>query len=139
MPLGDFVEAGTSPRPLLIGRAGQLGFGAFTLYVFAVNLVDYDAFVSTDASDPDVLYWVAVGFAWWYFSDLVVVGFGRRSGRWPQVAVFPFAAVLVVADLVAYESAWGPPLGWGVFSFTEFFYLFIGISFLLAAVLRVPG
>ena len=139
MPLGDFVEAGTSPRPLLIGRTGRLAFGVFTLFVFVVNLVDYEAFVSTDASDPDVLYWIAVGFAWWYFSDLVVVGFSRRWGRWPQAAVFPFALALVVADLVAYEGAWGPPLGWGVFSFTEFFILFIGISFLLAAIFAVPG
>ena len=107
MPLGDFAEAGTTPRPLLIGRAGRLAVGAFTLFVFVVNLVDYEVFVSTDASDPDVLYWIAVGVAWWYFSDLVVVSFGRSWGRWPQVAVFPVALALIVADLVAYESAWG--------------------------------
>ena len=139
MPLGDFAEADTTPRPLLIGRAGRLVLGAFVLYVLVVNLVDYDAFVSTDVSDTDVLNWIAFGIAWWYFSDLVVVGFGPTWGRWPQVAVLPFATALVVADLVAYKSAWGPPLGWGVFSFTEFFFLFLGMSFLLAAVFRVPG
>ena len=80
-----------------------------------------------------------MGFAFWYFSDLVVVGFSRPWGRWPQVAVFPFALALVVADFAAYGSAWAPPLGWGVFVFTEFFFGFIGISFLLAAILAVPG
>ena len=139
MPLGDFVEAGTTSRPLLIGRAARLGFGAFTVFVFIVNLLEYKTFITSDVSDPDVLYWVAVGVAWWYWSDLVVVGFSRNWGRWPQVAVFPFALALVIAGLVAYGSAWAPPLGWGVFLFTEFFFAAIAASFLLAGTFAVPG
>ena len=40
---------------------------------------------------------------------------------------------------VAYGEAWAPPLGWGLFVFTQFFYVYIGISFALAAVYAVPG
>ena len=55
------------------------------------------------------------------------------------VALLPLALGLVVADLVAYGSGWGPPLGWGLFVFVEFFYGYLGISFLLGAVYAVPG
>ncbi len=139
MPLGDFAESGTTPRPLFIGRASRAGLGAFTLFVFIVNLIDYEALAISDISDPDVLYWFAAGISWWYFSDLVVVGFSRSWGRWPQVLVFPVALVLLVAGLVAYDSAWAPPLGWGVFAFTEFFFVALSISLLLAAAFAVPG
>ena len=81
MPLGDFVEAGTIPKPLIIGRMGRVGLGAFLLFVFIVNLIDYEAFTTSDISDPDVFYWIAVAVSWWYFSDLVVVGFSREWGR----------------------------------------------------------
>ena len=137
MPLGDFTEAGSTPRPFPIGRSARLLFGLGAGFYFIWNLTQVSERVGSDI--PASGYWVAVGIAWLGFSDLVVVGFSRRSGRWPQVAVFPFALALVVADLAAYESAWGPPLGLGVFSFTEFFFGFIGISFVLAAVFRVPG
>ena len=137
MPLGDFQEAGTVPKPLPIGRVGRLVFGAGALFYFVWNIIQLSTRVSSDV--PPVGYFVGVGFAFWYFSDLVVVGFSRGWGRWPQAAVLPFALALVVADLVAYGSAWGPPLGWGVFVFTELFFGYIGISFLLAAILAVPG
>ena len=137
MPLGDFVEAGTVARPLLIGRAARLAFAAFTLYPFILFIVIYDDLVGSDI--PTVSYWIAVFVAWWYFSDLVVVGFSRRWGRRPQVAVFPVTLALVVADIVAYGRAWAPPLGWGVFLFTEFVFGAFALSFFLAAVFAVPG
>ena len=137
MPLGDFSEAGTLERPLLIGRVGRLIFGAGALFYFIWSISRYTDLVSSDV--PGGGYWIGVGFAFWYFSDLVVVGFSRPWGRWPQVAVFPFALALVAADLASYGDAWAPPLGWGVFVFTEFFFGLIGISFLLAAIFAVPG
>ena len=139
MPLGDFAARGTIPKPLILGRAARLGLSAFVLFVFIINLIDYKDFITSDVSDPDVGFWVAVGFSWWYFSDLVVVIFSLRWGRWPQVAVFPFALALLVAGLVAYDSAWAPPLGWGVFVFSEFFFGALGVSLLLAGVLAIPG
>ena len=55
------------------------------------------------------------------------------------MAVLLLVLALVVADLVAYGSGWGPPLGWGLFVFTTFFFGYIGMSFLLAAMFAVPG
>ena len=137
MPLGDFVEAGTTPKPLAIGRSVRLVFGVGLLLLFIWNVIEYADLVGSDL--PVVGYFVAVGFAFWLFSDLVVVSFSRNWGRWPQAAVFPFALALVVAGLVAYGNAWAPPLAWGVFVFTQFFLGYIGICFLLATAFAVPG
>ena len=139
MPLGDFGEPGTVPKPLIIGRAARVATAGFVLFVFIVNLIDYKDVVTSDISDPGVLYWIAVAFSWWYFSDLVVVGFSLGRGRWPQIGVFSFALALTIAGLVAYDSAWAPPLGWGVLVFTEFFFGALSLSLFVAAVLAVPG
>ena len=137
MPLGDFAEPGTTPRPLAIGRMLRLGFGIFLGLVFTWNLVNYNERAESDF--PASGYWIGVVIAWWYFSDLVVVGFGRKWGRWPQVAVFPTVLALVAIDLVAYGEIWELPLAWGVFLFTEFVFGFFAISFFLAAIFAVPG
>lgn len=137
MPLGDFVEAGTIPRPLPIGRVARLVFGAGALFYFIWNITQYSDRVGSEI--PEVGYWVGVGIAYWYFSDLVDVGFSRSWGRWPQAAIIPLAAALVVAGLVAYENAWDLPLSWGVFILVEIFFGFIALSFLLAGTLAVPG
>ena len=137
MPLGDFAEPGTTPRPLAIGRVTRLGFGMLLGSVFTWNLLDYTE--QTGSDFPQSGYWIGVVFAWWYSSDLVVVGFGRRWGRWPQVAALLAVLALVMVDLVAYGEIWDLPLAWAVFLYTEFVLGFFAISFLLAAALAVPG
>ena len=137
MPLGDFVEAGTTPKPLIVGRSGRFLFGLGAGFYFIWNIIQQGERVSADI--PVIGYWIGVGFAWWYFSDLVVVGFSRSWGRWPQLAVAPVVVALLIASLVAYGDVWNLPLAWGVFVFIEFFYGFISISFLLGAILAVPG
>ena len=137
MPLGDFVEPGTRPRPLAIGRVTRLGFGILLGFAFTWNLLSYR--VLTDSDFPLNTYWIGVVIAWWYSSDLVVVGFGLRWGRWPQFAAIAAVLALVVADLVAYGEIWDLPLAWAVFLYTEFVFGFFAISFVLAAALAVPG
>ena len=137
MPLGDFVEAGTTPKLLCIGRTSRLVFGLATTSYFVWNIVRYHELVGTDV--PEAGYFVGVAFAWWYLSDAFVVGLGLRWGRWPQIVAIPVAVVLVWVSLVADGSAWGPPLGWGLFIMTQFWFGFIGPSFILAAIFAVPG
>ena len=137
MPLGDFVPPGTIPKPLTIGRAGRLLFGVSALYYFAWLLTQREALILT--TGIDVGLWVGVVFALYYLPDLLTVGFSRPWGRWPQAAALALAAGLLVADIAAYGAGWAPPLGWGVFIFTAFFYGIIGVAFLLASVLAVPG
>lgn len=137
MPLGDFQQIGTLPRPLIIGRLGRLGFGLGCLFFFVWLMVHRDAFVGS--SVPEFGWWIGVIFAFYYLSDLVVVGLSLPWGRLAQLAAIIIALVLLVANFAAYQSAWAPPLGWGLFTFTGVFYASLGVSFLVAAMLAVPG
>ena len=140
MPLGDFVEPGTTPRPLSVGRLVRLAFGLGLGFLFIRNFLDaYPAVVGRELATIDVGYWVGVVVVVWFLPDLVTVGFSRTWGRRPQAAVAGAAATLVVVDLVAYGSLWGPPLGWAVFLFTQFAIGFFALSFLFAGVFAVPG
>ena len=76
MPLGDFAEPGTTPRPLAVGRLLRLGFGILLGFFFALNLLFYTDLTESDF--PVSTYWFSVVFAWWFFADLVVVGVYRQ-------------------------------------------------------------
>ena len=108
MPLSDFVEAGTLPKPLLIGREGRLIFGIGALFYFVWLVIHRDALVGIDV--PQVGWWVGVFFALYYLPDLFVVGFSRPWGRWPQAASVLIALVLLVANFAVYGTGWAPPL-----------------------------
>ena len=136
MPLGDFAEAGSSPGPLPIGRALRFLAGIGAGFYFIWNLIQVSELVGPQIQGG---YWVGVGFAWWYLSDAVVVGFGVKWGRWPQIAAIVISLALLVAGLIAYGEAWAPPLRWGLFTLVEFFYGYIAISFILASLFAVPG
>ncbi len=137
MPLGDFVQPGTIPRPLKIGRAGRLLFGVGALYYFAWLIIGRESLI--DPSSIDLGLWVGVFFAFYYLPDLFVVGLSRPWGRWPQAAALAIVMVLVAADFAVYGSGWAPPLAWAIYTFTAFYYALIGVAFLLAAFLAVPG
>ena len=137
MPLGNFVEAGTTPKPLPIGRVARFLFGLGTGFYFVWNFIQFSDRVNFGL--PETVSFVGVFFAWWYFSDLMVVGFSRPWGRWPQIAIIAAIVALVIIDLVLYGSAWGLPLAWGLFLLTQFVYGAFAISFVLAALFAVPG
>lgn len=109
MPLGDFVEAGTTPKPLRVGRTLRLVFGLGATSYLVWNLVVYNDRVGSSSINAG--YLVGAVFAWWYLSDAFVVGLGLKWGRWPQIVAIPVAVVLAVIGLVAYENVWAPPLG----------------------------
>lgn len=137
MPLGDFVQPGTIPKPLPIGRAARLLFGVGALYYFAWLMFQREALIGT--TGIDVGFWTGVFFALYYLPDLFVVGLSQPWGKWPQAAALAVSAVLLAAGLAFYGTGWAPPFGWWVFIFTASFYGLIGLAFLLAAVLAVPG
>ncbi len=137
MPLGDFQQTGTLPRPLVIGRLGRFAFGLGSLLFFVWLIIHRGS--SVGSSVPELGWWVGVFFALYYLPDLVVVGLPLPRGRLAQLGALTIAAALIGADLAAYQSAWGPPLGWGVFTFTALFYGYLGVSFSMAAILSLSG
>ena len=82
MPLGDFVQPGTVPNPLAIGRTGRLLFGVGALFYVAWLIFERDALIWT--SGIDLGLWIGILFALYYWPDLFVVELSQPWGRWPQ-------------------------------------------------------
>lgn len=61
MPLGDFVDSGTSPKPFVIGRTLRFLFGLGATFYFVYNPVVYDALVGTDL--PELGYFIPIAIA----------------------------------------------------------------------------
>ena len=137
MPLGDFVEAGTTPKPLRIGRTLRFVFGVGGLAFFVWNFVHFSDLVATETLN--VGYLVGAAFAWWYLSDAFVVGFGFPWGRWPQIVAITAAVALLMVGVAIEGIAWGTPLQAGLFVMTQFWFGFSGLSFIFAALFAVPG
>ncbi len=63
MPLGDFVQPGTLPKPLSIGRAGRLISGVGSLFFVAWLIIHRDALVGSDI--PHLGWWVGIFIAFY--------------------------------------------------------------------------
>ena len=61
MSLGGFVQPGTIPKPLAIGRAGRLLLGVGALFYVAWLIFERDALIWT--SGIDLADYIALGIA----------------------------------------------------------------------------
>jgi len=59
--LGDFVQPGTIPKPLAIGRTGRLLFGVGALFYVAWLILKRDALIWT--SGIDLTDYIVLGIA----------------------------------------------------------------------------
>ena len=120
-----------------MGRVVRVAAGGGAGFLFVWLIINHTDFVRLAV--PEAAWWVAVAFAFYYLPDMIDVGLSRRWGRWPQPAAVLIAVGLLIGDIAAYGSAWAPPVGWFVFELAASFYGSLGISFVVAGVLAVPG
>ncbi len=103
MPLGDFVEAGTTPKPPRIGRTLRLVAGLGTTSYFVWNISNIGTY-----SDRIDTYSIFVGdiagalVAWWFLSDAFVVGFGWNWARRARVVAIPVGVIAIIFSLIGY-------------------------------------
>ena len=134
---GGFQESGSLPAPKVVGRLVRVASGIGSLALFVWFLTSYDRL--TDNNVPDIGWWIAVAIAFYYLPDMINVGLTLRLGRLPQIAALIVIVGLVIIDLAAYGTAWEAPLAWFFFLLAAAFYGSLGISFLVAGALGVPG
>jgi hypothetical protein len=89
VPLGDFVQPGTVPNPLAIGRTGRLLFGVGALFYVAWLIFERDALIWT--SGIDLGLWIGILFALYYCIGLTFLWSGCPSpgGGGPKPAQSP--------------------------------------------------
>ncbi len=134
----SFEKPGTFPRPGLVGRGIRLVAGAVLLYFFVVVLRNFPAYVSSQVPTHPLL-WAGVAFSVYALPEVAGIPFGRDLGRWPRLVFGGLGVAAVIFNLARYSSWWGPPLGLLLFLLLAYVTGALGISFLLAGALAVPG
>jgi len=138
MRAGRFENPGTFERPGPLGRVVRIAAGCAFFYFFVITVTQYGSYVSL-ALPRHPMRWFGVALSFYVLADVVNVGFTRSWGWWPQLVFGGAALFAMVFDLLQYGSLWGPPLGFLIFLLLAYVTGHLGLSFILAGVVGVPG
>ncbi len=132
------MEQGSLDRPGPIGRVVRLALGILCSYALYVLIVYRATIIATPVSALASLT-VMVLAALFIINYVVNIGFGKSFGRWP--IYISIAVMLLVAAMswLAFGTPDHPMLGAVVWLWLVYFYLHLGVSFLLAAAIATPG
>ena len=131
------MEKNTLSQPGRMGRGVRVLGGIAMLAWFASNLRDYEFLTGNEF--PVNGTWIGVVIMFYFFGDLFKIGFNRSWGKWPQVVFLFLLAAGVVFNYVDHGGFWGAPTGWLVYLMYMTVAAFIGVSFILGAILVTPG
>jgi hypothetical protein len=126
-----------SNMPGPIGRVVRILAGIVFLALCFKTLTGYASFLGLDL--PGRTWWIAAATSFYLLPVVVNTGLNRYWGRWPQAVVFLLVCTAVAFDFFLYESLWGPPLGLLVYLLVVFVLGALGLAFILAGILAVPG
>lgn len=134
----QFVEAGSLARPGPIGRALRLALGIACWYAVFQLIVYRQAIIA----DPVTLLpnlSIIVLAAICIINYVVNIGFGVSWGRWPSYVSLAAGVVLAITAWLLFGSANHPSFGVALWAWLLYFYVHLGSSFVLAAIVATPG
>ncbi|GEM_PF-1711465 len=132
------VPPGTFPSPGPIGRTVRVGAGLLFLYFF-VQAVGVLPGMWLGRVPSGGLYWLGGALALYGLPFVVDIPFGRRLGRWLQLAGIILAGGLAAVDWAATGQVPGRGMAWLNGGLLIYFTGVAGLSFLLAGLAAVPG
>ena len=107
----QYDEPGTLSRPGPIGRVARLALGLLSAYAVVVILAGAPAFYAGSALRVPAVWFMTL-LAFYFFPDIVNIGFGKAwKRRHLYVGFVVLAGVAALVGWVAYGSSLGPPLG----------------------------
>ncbi len=134
----QLVEQGSLERPGPIGRLVRLALGLACAYALHELVLYRVSIISTPVSVlPN--FSVMVLAAILIINYVVNIGFGRSFGRWPSYISIAAALLLAALSWVAFGTPDHPVLGTALWIWLGYFYLHLGVSFVLAAAIATPG
>ena len=132
----DLQKSGTFFRPGLIGRGIRLLQGLVILFLisplFALRPGDV---VSID----NWSIWITLAITILVANEVVNHGFGRDFGQWPRYGLLGFLALGSLGDYLINGVWWGKIITLIIATELLLVLGFLGVSFVVAAALAVPG
>jgi hypothetical protein len=134
----DLVEAGSLARPGPIGRLVRLALGVGCLYVFG-EILYYAEWTTTQpfsSLDNRFLLFLAPACV---FNYVVNIGFTRNWAQWPLIFSLVALAIAAGTAYAVSGSFDSPVFGVPLNLWLAYFYVHLGVSFVLSALIATPG
>ncbi len=129
---------GTLPRPGPVGRLVRLFFGLLCLwYVYGLITIAGHILSPTHGVPPMIWNGILPGLL--LVSYVVNIGFSRAWKKWPAVISAALLGVIAGAGFLIAGSVETQAFARAVWTWELYVFGHLGISFLIAAVVRTPG
>ena len=125
------------PVPGPIGRSARLLLGAALVVLTALTLISYRGYIRIGV--PSGAWWLLAAVTLYALPQVVDIGLGRSWGVRSQAVAVGLGLAAAAVDVAVYGNLWGPPLGAFIYVAGVAVLGFMGISFVLAAIVGVPG
>lgn len=133
----SFDPPRTYPTPGPIGRTVRLILGAFFVYELVDIGSQIEAFMRF--SPPFDTWWLVAAISVWALHDAADVWLGSPWGRRLVLVVLAVAAGAALIDFLQHGTVWGPPFSLSLYALALIGFGYIGLSFIVAAILAAPG
>ena len=134
----QLVEIGSLKRPGVIGRLVRLTLGAACLFAFYHVMENWELILYAPVTILPEFMLIAIS-ALCIVNYVVNIGFGRNWGIYPSLVTI---GTLVTAGSMAWIVTGSPNhyfLGFVLLLWLSYFYLHLGLSFVIAAAIATPG
>ena len=134
----ELVGPGTLTRPGPVGRLLRFGLGALCLFALWNVVLSAEAIVAQPFSSLDSLV-VLIAFPLFVFNYVVNIGFSKSWGRRPLIVSLAALGLSAGIAFLVSGSLDSPIFGVPLTLWLVYFYLHLGVSFVVAALIGTPG
>ena len=129
-------KSGTFFRPGPIGRGLRFSAGLATLFfISSLTALRPGGVINIG----DIGLWIGLAFTFLLASEVVNIGLGRDFGHWPRYAVVGLLGLGSLGDYLINGVWWGEIITLVIATEILLVLGFLGITFVVAAALAVPG
>ena len=133
----DLQQSRTFARPGLIGRGVRLTVGLLILFAISPLVTDLRPGMVIPIEHWFVWIWLAATI--WVTNEVVNIGLGRDFGEWPRYTLVGLLVLGSLGDYLINGVWWGEIITLVAAAELLLVMGFLGISFVVAAALAVPG
>ena len=133
----NLQQSGIFVRPGLIGRGFRLISGLAILFIMISPLTALRP--GGIISIGNMSLWFALAFIFLAVNEVVNIGLGRDFGYWPRYGLVGLLVLGSLSDYLINGVWWGEIITLVVAAELLLVLGYLGISFLMAAALAVPG
>lgn len=134
----QLVEQGSLDRPGPVGRLVRMSLGVLCSYALYQLILYRVSIMATPVSVlPNLTVMVVAAIL--IINYVVNIGFGKSFGRWPSIVSIGIMLLVATMSWLVLGTPDHPMLGVVLWLWLVYFYLHLGISFVLAAAIATPG